>query len=82
MGLLAVACLVALALPASDALAAEARVELKTADSFGVLAGQTVTNKNPTVINGDLGVSPGAGTAGTNVTGFPPGLVNGRPSAV
>jgi hypothetical protein len=46
---------------------------LGTATSFAVLAGTTVTNTNtPTVITGDLGVSPG-----TAVTGFPPGTVSG-----
>jgi len=46
---------------------------LGTAGSFGVLAGTTVTNTiTPTIITGNVGVSPGSA-----VTGFPPGIVVG-----
>ncbi|HEY5096291.1 MAG TPA: ice-binding family protein [Candidatus Eremiobacteraceae bacterium] len=46
------------------------RVPLGAAAKFAVLAGSTVTNSGPTIVTGDLGVSPG-----TAVVGFPPGIV-------
>jgi len=49
-----------------------AQISLNTAQAFGVLGGSTITNTGPTVVNGDVGVSPGSA-----VVGFPPGIVIG-----
>ena len=49
---------------------------LGTEKDFAVLGGQTVTNTGPSVITGNLGVSPGAA-----ITGFPPGFLTGQKHA-
>jgi len=60
----------------TTAACSQAPVVLGAASGFVALAGSTVTNTGPTVITGDLGVSPG-----TAVTGFPPGIVIGSMNA-
>jgi hypothetical protein len=71
---LAVAC--ACALTAAPAVA-QTQVGLGTATPFVVLGGSSVTNTGPSVLNGDLGVSPG-----TSLVGFGlPATVNGATHA-
>jgi len=64
--------LTALLLCSMLSLSLKAQISLgPTVATFGVLAGSTVTNSGPTVVAGNLGVSPG--TAITGFTGIAPG---------
>jgi hypothetical protein len=56
----------------SSAQAAAVTPPLGSAVNYAAVAATTITSTGPTVITGDLGVSPGSA-----VTGFPPGIVNG-----
>jgi hypothetical protein len=47
-------------------------IDLGAATNFAVIAASTISNAGATVVNGDLGLTPGI-----SVTGFPPGTVNG-----
>lgn len=47
-------------------------VNLASASNFVILAGSAVTNTGPSIVTGDLGLSPGS-----SVTGFPPGTLLG-----
>ncbi len=68
-------CIVFAAIPIGIARAAA--VDLGTTQPFVVLSGAGVTNTGPSVLNGDLGVSPG-----TSLTGFGlPAVVNGATHA-
>ncbi len=68
---------IAIACAAAPVAVQASTVDLATAKAFVVIAGATVTNTGPSVLNGDLGVSPG-----TALVGFgPPAVVNGATHA-
>ncbi|HTA38622.1 MAG TPA: ice-binding family protein [Candidatus Acidoferrales bacterium] len=48
-------------------------VNLRSAASFAILAGATVTSTGQSDITGDVGIFPGSA-----MTGFPPGIIHGR----
>jgi hypothetical protein len=70
-----IAALAILTLAPVTAFAATAPT-LGAASSYGVLAGSIVTNTGPTMVTGNLGISPGIGVL-PHYNGFPPGSVTG-----
>ena len=73
----AVALAAVFGLAAVPVAAQAAPVQLATASPFVVLAGATVTNTGPSVLNGDLGVAPGTAIVGFGL----PAVVNGATHA-
>jgi hypothetical protein len=66
-----------LAFSGTLALAADAPT-LGTAGNYVVMGATAITNTGPTVVNGNLAISPGGSSS---VTGFPPGVVTGAMDA-
>ena len=64
----------ALLLCGSQGVWAQAAPVLGTSGGFSVLGGQAVSNTGPSVVTGDLGISP---NNASSVTGFPPGILVG-----
>ena len=77
LGRTAITLAISFAFVALPAAALAAPVLLGTAGPFVVLGGTTVTNTGPSVLNGELGVSPGAALAGFGL----PAVVNGATHA-
>ena len=47
-------------------------INLGCAEPFGIIAGSTITSTGPSIINGNIALSPGSA-----LIGFPPGTING-----
>lgn len=66
-----------LSFSAALALAADQPL-MGTAGNYAIMGATAISNTGPTVINGNLAISPGDATS---VTGFPPGVVTGEMDA-
>lgn len=64
----------ALSFSASLAFAAD-QPRMGTAGNYAVMGATAISNTGPTVVNGNLAISPGGSSS---VTGFPPGVVTGE----
>ncbi len=73
---LAIIATAAFGLSAGSAWGADRTIPLGTTANFSVLAGTSVANTGASVVNGNLGVSPGSA-----ITGFPPGVIVGTTDA-
>ncbi|MEK7515047.1 MAG: ice-binding family protein [Patescibacteria group bacterium] len=60
------------ALSSAGSATAAIFVNLNTATNFAIIAGSTITNTGSSIVQGDVGLSPG-----TSITGFPPGNITG-----
>ncbi|WP_341953318.1 ice-binding family protein [Salinibacterium sp. TMP30] len=67
------------ATPALARTTIDGPIDLGASASFGVLGASALTNTGPSVINGDIGVSPG--TSITGFTGLPDGTFTGTEHA-
>ncbi|MBW8324271.1 MAG: ice-binding family protein [Prolixibacteraceae bacterium] len=47
-------------------------IDLSCVEPFAILAGSTIVSTGPSIVNGDMGLSPGSA-----LVGFPPGINNG-----
>ncbi|HBL75996.1 MAG: hypothetical protein A2W90_11305 [Bacteroidetes bacterium GWF2_42_66] len=57
---------------ANFAMTGPLAIDLTCAAPYAVMAGSTITSTGPSIINGDVALSPGSA-----LVGFPPGVING-----